>query len=134
MVDSRGTVTRKNLSPRVLTVIAKVLLALIGAVTLAGGIYFTFFASPEEGGVSTGADWAVAVWSLVMSIAYLVAAAVLTPARRGTVWFALGVAALHIVFGAVKFIGYQEYESAPFFIADLTIVVVLLLLLRRATR
>lgn len=134
MVNSRGTVTQKNSSARILTLTAKVLLALIGAVTLAGGIYFTFFASPEQGGVATGADWAVAVWSLLMSIAYLVAAAVLSPARPKTIWFAIGVAAVHIVFGAVKFIGYQEYESAPFFIADLTIVVVLLLMLRRATR
>lgn len=134
MIKNNATETTRNNSTRVLTWIAKVLLALVGVVSLAGGVYFTFFASAEEGGVSTGADWAVAIWSLTMSIAYLIAAIILAPNRPSTVWFGLAVAVLHIAFGAVKLIGYQEYESAPFFIADLTIVATLLLLLRRAKR
>ena len=133
MITSKSSVAEApgRSSTRVLTGISRVLFALVGLVSLAGGIYFTFFASAEEGGVSSGADWGVAFWSLSMSVAYLIAAIILSANRPGTMMFGLVVAGLHLVFGVVKLIGYQEYESVPFFAADLAIVVILVLILRR---
>lgn len=123
--DHVATTSRR--STRLFSIIARVLLILAGLVTFAGAIFFTFFASPEEGGVSTAADWAVAAWSLVMSIGYVVAGVLLRPGRGKVYWFAIGLVLLHLVFGLVKLIGYQEYESWPFFVVDVVILVSLLL-------
>lgn len=101
---------------------ARVLFGLLGLVTLAGAVYFTFFAPAEDGGVSTGADWAVAVWSALMSIGYIVAAVLLGRPDRRIVFAAIGLVLLHLAFGFVKLIGYNEVESVPFFAADLLIL------------
>lgn len=126
MPADAATTTPRS-SARVFSIVARILFALAGLVTLAGGIFFTFFAAPEQGGVSTAADWGVAVWSLVMSIGYVAAAVLLRPERRGIFWFAVGLVVLHLVFGLVKLIGYQEYESMPFFLVDAAILVSLAL-------
>jgi FtsH-binding integral membrane protein len=112
--------------------VARVMLLLTGAVTLVGAVYFTLFASAEDGGVSTARDWVVAVAALALAVAYLVAALRLArhPSPR-----AVGVSAAlvvaHIVFGMVKLIGYDETESVPFFVADLIILACLALSRRR---
>ncbi len=124
---SAATADTTSRSSRVSLIVARVLFALAGLVTLAGGIFFTFFATPEQGGVATAADWGVAVWSIAMSIAYLAAAVLLRPGRVGIFWFAVGLVLLHLVFGLVKLIGYQEYESMPFFLVDAAILVSLAL-------
>jgi hypothetical protein len=126
MTTAPGT-TPRDRSTRVFRIIAQVLLILAGLVTLAGAVFFTFFATPEEGGVSTGADWAVAVWSLLLSIGYIAAGVLLRAGRDKVLWFAVALVLLHLVFGLVKLIGYQEYESLPFFAIDIAILVSLLL-------
>jgi hypothetical protein len=46
--------------------VARVLLLLMGLVTIGGATYFTFFASPDQGGVSAPVDWLLGAWALAM--------------------------------------------------------------------
>jgi hypothetical protein len=100
------------------------LLGLFGALKLFGTAYFTFFATAEEGGVQTTADWLVAAWSAALAIAMLVAAVRL--GRDRWVLPGLGVVLLlDLLFGLVKLVGYGEQESLGFMAVDLVVVALL---------
>lgn len=97
-----------------LLVLIRVLFGLLGVTKLAGTVYFTFFATAEEGGVTTAGDWAVAAWSMVLSIGFLVCAVALRPGNRSMFRAAVVLLLADVAFGLVKLIGYQETESLVF--------------------
>lgn len=102
---------------------ARILLGLLGASIVSASIYFTFWAAPEDGGVSAPVDWVVAAWALAMGLG-LVAVAVRLGAP-GTMRIAVGLVLAHIAFGLVKLVGYGETESVGIFAVDLLILAVL---------
>jgi hypothetical protein len=105
--------------------IARVLLGLLGTVLLASAVYFTFFAPPEEGGVTTPVDWAVAVWAMVTAVGFLVVAVLLGNGTRRTLVIARALLVSHLVFGLVKVVFYAEPESATFIAVDLLLLALL---------
>lgn len=119
---------------RSLMTIARGLLGLLGAAGLAGATFFTFFATDAEGGVSTGGDWFVAVWKVVLSAGMILVALWprLDPGRR--IGIALGLLLADLVFGAVKLFGYDETESLAFSGASLALIGLLLFLRHRTAR
>ena len=102
---------------------ARILLGLLGVVIVFSSIYFTFFASVEDGGVSGPVDWVVAAWALAMGLG-MVAVAVRLGAP-GTMRIAVGLVLAHVVFGLVKLVGYGETEALGLFGVDLVILAVL---------
>lgn len=107
--------------------IARILLVVAGLVGLAGATYFTFFASPADGGVVTTFDWFVAAWKYVVCAGFLVVALApgLTRARRIELglWFVLA----DVIFGLVKLFGYGETEALGFFVGNAVLAGLLLL-------
>ena len=110
---------------------ARALLALFGAFGVGATIYFTFYASPEEGGVVHAVDWLVAAWSMIVSLGYLYVAVKLGDRTRRTVRLAQGFVIAHVVFGLVKLIGYGETESVFFFAQDAVLLALLAVAGRR---
>lgn len=110
--------------------VVRVLLAGYGVVTALGVGYFTFFASPAEGGVSTAGDWVVATWGAGMAVAFLVAAVRLGERTRRSVRLALGAVLSHVAFGVLKYVGYGETEAVGFFAFDLLLLALLAVLAR----
>ena len=88
----------------------RLLLGLFGAAKLYATSYFTFFATAEEGGVRSTADWLVAAWSAALAVAFLVAA-VRLGRDRWVVPLLVAALLLDVLFGLVKLIGYGEQES-----------------------
>ncbi len=86
-------------------------------------VYFSFFASAEEGRVSSPIDWVVAGWALAMGVGFIAAAIRL--AAPGTLRIATGLVLAHVVFGSVKLVAYGETEALVLFGADLLILAVL---------
>ena len=119
---------------RVLIALARVLLLLLGAVGLAGATYFTFFASAAEGGVSTGFDWFIALWKLVVSVGMIIAAVWPRLERDRRIGLALGLVLADLVFGVIKIVGYEETESLAFSGASLALFGLLLFLRHRTAR
>lgn len=97
--------------------------ALLGVVIVSASIYFTFFASVDDGGVSGPVDWVIAAWALTMGLG-MVAVAVRLGAP-GTMRIAVGLVLAHVAFGLVKLVGYGETEAVGMFGVDLLILVVL---------
>lgn len=110
---------------------ARGLLALFGAFGVGATIYFTFYASPEEGGVVSAVDWLVAAWSMLISLGYLYVAVKLGDRTNRTVYLAQGLVLAHVVFGLVKLIGYGETESIFFFAQDAVLLALLVVAGRR---
>jgi hypothetical protein len=109
----------------------RVLLGLFGAFKLYGTAYFTFFATAEQGGDPQGlGDWAVAAWSTVLAVAFLVAAVRLGRDRRVIPALAV-VLALDLVFSVVKLTVYDEPEAVAFMAVDLVILGLLARLRRK---
>lgn len=104
---------------------ARVLLGLLGASLLAGAVYFTFFAPPEDGGVTTAVDWAVAVWAMATAVGLLVVAVLLGDRTRRTLGLARALLVSHLVFGLVKVVFYAEPESVTFIVVDLVLLALL---------
>jgi hypothetical protein len=102
---------------------ARILLGLLGVVIVFSSIYFTFFASVEDGGVSAPVDWVVAAWALTMGLG-MVAVAVRLGAP-GTMRIAVGLVLAHVAFGLVKLVGYGETEAVGMFGVDVLILAVL---------
>ena len=119
---------------RVLMALARGLLVLFGAVGLAGATYFTFFATDAEGGVSTGFDWFIAVWKLVVSVGMIVVAVWPLLERGRRTDLALGLVFADLVFGVIKIVGYDETESLAFSGASLALFGLLLFLRHRTSR
>jgi hypothetical protein len=102
---------------------ARILLGLLGVVIVFSSIYFTFFASVEDGGVSAPVDWVVAAWALTMGLG-MVAVAVRLGAP-GTMRIAVGLVLAYVAFGLVKLVGYGETEAVGMFGVDVLILAVL---------
>jgi len=88
-----------------------------------GSIYFSFFASAQDGGNTAPVDWVVAAWALAMGLG-MVAVAVRLGAP-GTMRIAVGLVLAHVAFGLVKLVGYGETESVGIFAFDLVLLAVL---------
>jgi peptidoglycan/LPS O-acetylase OafA/YrhL len=107
----------------------RVVLAAYGLVTLAATAWFTFFAAPEDGGVTTAGDALVAVWSVAIGVCLLAAAVRLRDAGASSALrLAQGAVVAHLAFGLVKYFGYEEREAVGFFAFDLALLGLLLLL------
>ena len=119
---------------RVLMGVARALLVIFGALGLAGATYFTFFATDAEGGVSTGFDWFIAVWKLVVSVGMIVVAVWPRLERGRRTDLALGLVFADLVFGVIKIVGYDETESLAFSGASLALFGLLLFLRHRTSR
>lgn len=102
---------------------ARLLLGLLGVSLVAASLYFGFFASPEDGGVSAPVDWVIGAWALAMGLG-MVAVAVRLGAP-GTMRMAFGLVLAHIAFGLVKLVGYGETESVGIFAVDLLVLAAL---------
>jgi hypothetical protein len=112
----------------------RVLLGLFGAVKLYGTVYFTFFATAEQGGDPQGVvDWLVAVWSFTLAISLIAAAVLLRNPNRRIAGVTAGLLAVEIVFSLVKFFGYDEPEAVGFMAVDLVVLGLLGLSARRTT-
>ncbi len=83
----------------------------MGVLGLAGATYFTFFASPEEGGVVGGVDWFISAWKLVVSLGLVVVAVAPRMHRGIRVQLATWLVLADLVFGVVKYVGYDEREA-----------------------
>jgi len=112
--------------------VARVLLAVMGLAGLAGATYFSFFATPEEGGVVTAFDWFIAAWKLIVSLGFLFVA--MTPGMDRTLRAQMGIwlVLADIVFGLIKYFGYDEREAIN--LAFFAVNAVLLGLLHLARR
>jgi len=102
---------------------ARILLGLLGVVIVFSSIYFTFFASVEDGGVSGPVDWVVAAWALAMGLG--MGAVAVRLGAPGTMRIAVGLVLAHVIFGLVKLVGYGETEALGLFGVDLVILAVL---------
>lgn len=114
--------------------IARTLMFLVGASLLAGAMYFTFFASRQDGGVSSGFDWFVAVWALTVATG-LLATAVLRGVGNVT-WpsLATAVVSAHLVWGLAKLVAYDELvQSLTSIAVDAVILAVVWVGRRRTT-
>lgn len=125
--------TPANLPARILMWLARLLLGAVGLVIVVSSVYFTFFASTEEGGVVTAFDWFIAVWALLAGAGF-VGVAVLIPRSDTYVKAAYWLLLAHLLFGAIKLSGYQEKESLVFFAVDFAILGVLWLGRRHVAR
>lgn len=113
---------------------ARVLLALLGVFGVGATVYFSFYASPEDGGVVNAVDWLVAAWALGIFVGYLYMAVKLGDRTRRSVRIAQGFVLAHVVFGLVKLIGYGETSAVVFFAQDAVLLTLLALAGRRADR
>lgn len=101
------------------------LLILLGIVGIASATYFSFFASPQEGGVSTTVDWLVAGWKVVVSAGFVTAALMPGLTRRRRVSFGTALVLADILFGFVKLFGYGESEAVWFFLPNAVLLALL---------
>ena len=97
---------------------SQALLALMGAVVLSGSLYFSTVGAPDD---IDALGYAIGAWAFAMAIGFLVGAVRPGPWVRGLL-------VLHLVFGVVKILGYDEPDAAVFMAVD---VLLLLLLSRR---
>jgi hypothetical protein len=124
-----GTAPPASVGATALRWAVRVVLAAYGLVTLAATAYFSFFASAEDGGVATPGDVLVALWNAAIAVCLLVAALQLSALSTSRPLRLAGSAVVaHLVFGLVKYFGYQEREAVGFFVFDLALLGLLLLL------
>jgi hypothetical protein len=99
--------------------VTQAMLALLGAVVMFGSIYFSAIAPPVE---VEAVDWAVGGWAFAMAVAFLALAARLGGGEPAVRRLAMRLLALHVVFGAVKVVGYDEPEAATFVAVDVLLL------------
>jgi hypothetical protein len=117
MADGRGARSVAAMTPLTLRT-GQAGLALMGAVVCFGSIYFSAIAPPVE---VDALGWAVGAWALAMALAMLYAA-VRLPTGDRVRRFAIGLLALHFVFGVVKLVGYDEPEAGLFMAFDVALI------------
>ena len=103
---------------------ARALLAVYGVSMVLAVGYFSFFASVEDGRVTSFADVLVALWGLGIGLAFLWSAARLDRQGRA-LRIAVAAVLAHVLFGLVKYFGYEERESIGFFLVDLLVLALL---------
>jgi hypothetical protein len=110
----------------------RVLLGVFGAFKLGGTVWFTFFATAEQGGDPQGvADWLVAAWSFALASALIVAAVRLGSGTRGIAAITGGLLLVEIAFSFVKLFAYDEPEAVGFMAVDLVLLGLLAVAARR---
>ncbi len=110
MSTSTPSTVRPSRQSIVALVMARLLLGVMGVAGFAGATYFAFFASPEDGGVVTGFDWFIAAWKLAVSLGFVAVAVAPKMNRAMRVQLGTWLVLADIVFGLVKFFGYDERE------------------------
>jgi hypothetical protein len=110
----------------------RVLLGVFGAFKLGGTVWFTFFATAEQGGDPQGVvDWTVATWSFALATALVVAAIRLGNGDRRTAVVTSVLLLVEIAFSFVKLFVYDEPEAVGFMAVDLVLLALLALAARR---
>ena len=110
----------------------RVLLGAFGAFKLYGTVYFTFFATAEQGGDPQGVvDWLVAGWSFALAVALIVAAVRLGGGSPRTAAVTSVLLLVEIVFSFVKLFAYDEPESLGFMAVDVVLLALLAVAARR---
>src|SRR3954468_3397029 len=96
---------------------SQALLGLMGAGVLSGSLYFSTAGAPAD---IDAVGYLVGAWAFAMALAFLAGAVRPGPWLRPLL-------VLHLVFGAVKIVGYDESAAVPFMVVD----ALLLWMLRR---
>lgn len=125
MTQTTSTTPTRSRSTSVSMWMARILLGLSGVAGVYGSVYFSFFASPADGGVVTAFDWFLAAWALLGSLGSVVVAVLLGRGSTIYVQVAVWLVLAHVLFGAIKLFGYQESEALAFFAVDATILLLL---------
>jgi hypothetical protein len=107
----------------------RVLLFILGLITLFATAFFTFLASPEDGGVTTAIDWLLAAWSFAVAVGYLWVAARIG-AKPGLRTAVFGLVAAQMVFNVIKMVWYDEMVL-PIYAAEALLVVLFVVGKRR---
>lgn len=105
--------------------VARAMLALLGLAVVGGSIYFSFFASDADGGASSAVDYVLGAWALVNGIGFLVVAILLGQARPEVVRITRLLILAHLLFSAIKIVGYGETEGVGIAAVDLAILALL---------
>ncbi len=95
------------------------LLGPLGALVVFGAIYFGAIAPPDDLGAD---DFAIGAWALVIGAGNLAVGARLGAGAPGLRHAAIALVAVHLLFGAVKVVGYDEAEAATFMVADVVLI------------
>ncbi len=125
MTQSMSTAPRTSRSTSMFMWAARLLLGLSGVAGVYGSVYFSFFATPAQGGVVTAFDWFLAAWAFLGAVGSVAVAVLLGRGRSLYVQAAVWLVLAHVVFGAIKLFGYQESEALGFFAVDAVILLLL---------
>jgi len=125
MTQTMSTAPATSRSTSTFMWMARILLGLSGVAGVYGSIYFSFFATPAQGGVVTAFDWFIAAWAFLTALGSVVVAVLLGRGSSLYVHAAVWLVLAHIVFGAIKLFGYQESEALGFFAVDAVILLLL---------
>jgi hypothetical protein len=110
----------------------RVLLGLFGAFKLYGTVWFTFFATAEQGGDPQGVvDWLVAAWSFALAVALIVAAFRLGAGSPRTALVTSALLVVEVAFSFVKLFVYDEPEAVGFMAVDVVLLALLAVAARR---
>ena len=90
-----------------------------GLVGLAGATFFTFVASPADGGVDTPFQWFVGLWKMAIALIMLAGAIVPGVNRERRLAIVTWAAIADLAFCAVKLGVYHESAAVPFVVVDL---------------
>jgi hypothetical protein len=107
MSHDTTTPPRPSLAPSIAWWAGRVLLLLLGLITLFATVFFTFLVSPEDGGVTTPIDWVLAAWSFAVAVGCLWVATRIG-AKPGLRTAAFVLVAAQIVFNVIKMVWYDE--------------------------
>ncbi|MCA1781702.1 MAG: hypothetical protein ABR616_18145 [Dermatophilaceae bacterium] len=94
-------------------------------------MYFTFFATPDQGGVVSAFDWFVAIWALLAALGLLATSLAPFPARSRRLQAAWWVMGVHLAWALMKLLTYDEMPVSAIVVP---IDLVILTLLWRAGR
>lgn len=123
-----GTTATRDTHRGLLRIAQVLMIGPLGALVIFGSVYFGLIAPTEE--TMSAFDWFVGSWAFVMGIASIVLGSRLVTGDDGVRRAALGLVALHAVFGVVKIVFYAETEALTFMAVD-AIVIGLLARVRR---
>src|SRR3954465_8615743 len=105
--------------PPVVLRAAQALLGLLGGGGVFGSIYFSVVAPPQA---VHGADWLVAAWALLTGSAFLALATRLGTGDERVRRAATGLVTLHVAFGLVKLVAYDEQAALGFMVLDAVLI------------
>ncbi len=95
----------------------------LGALVIFGSVYFGLIAPTEA--TFSAYDWLVGSWAFAMGVTSIVLGSRLVSGGDRVRRAALGLVALHVVFGVVKIVFYAEAEAATFMAVDAIVIAIL---------